>query len=140
ARRCSPSGSRRLGRLGLANGMPVRCTPDHPLFTQRGWVNAEDLDAHDFVAVARELPCGAARVPGHLPALLGYALSEGSLGYERPFYLYSTVQDERDDMRRIVSGFGNTTARVEYRPKPKASTLRPLGIDRNTPSNAVTFL
>jgi DNA polymerase III subunit alpha len=135
-----PSGSRQLGRLELANGMAVRCTPDHPIFTQRGWVNAEELDALDFVAVARELPCGATHVPDHLPALLGYALSEGSLGYESHFYLYSTVPDELDDMRRIVSAFENTTARIEHRAKPKASSVRPLRIDRRTPSEAVAFL
>jgi DNA-directed DNA polymerase III PolC len=51
-----PSGVRQVGRLTLANGMAVRCTPDHPIFTQRCWVNAEELSARDFVAVSRTLP------------------------------------------------------------------------------------
>src|SRR4030095_5849302 len=89
-----PSGSRQVGRLHLANGMTLRCTPDHPIFTQRGWVTPADLSDDDFVAVVRELPCGVTAVPDHLPALLGYALSEGSLGYDSHFYLYSTVDDE----------------------------------------------
>jgi DNA polymerase-3 subunit alpha len=50
-----PSGVRRVGRLTLANGMTVRCTSDHPVFTQRGWVNAEELADADFVAIARHL-------------------------------------------------------------------------------------
>src|SRR3990170_637941 len=58
-----PSGVRRVGRLPLANGREVRCTPDHPVFTQRGWVNAEDLTPDDFVAV---------KVPGEEPAPVGY--------------------------------------------------------------------
>ncbi|MEK7880125.1 MAG: DNA polymerase III subunit alpha, partial [candidate division NC10 bacterium] len=37
-----PSGVRQVGQLLLANGMTVRCTPDHPVFTPRGWVNVED--------------------------------------------------------------------------------------------------
>src|SRR5262247_3043080 len=41
------SGVRRVGRLTLANGMTLRCTPDHPIFTQRDWVNAEDLTSAD---------------------------------------------------------------------------------------------
>jgi len=135
-----PSGNRQLGRLQLANGMSVRCTPDHPIFTQRGWVNAEALIDTDFVAVARELPCGSTTVPDHWPALLGYALAEGSLGYESHFYLYSTVENELDDMQRIVSAFANTIARVEHRAKPKASSVRPRRIDRAVPSEAVTFL
>src|SRR5256712_392269 len=135
-----PSGARRTGRLTLANGMTLRCTPDHPIFTQRGWVNAEDVTPHDFVAVARELPSGATTVPEHLPALLGYALSEGSLGYDSHFYLHSTAADELEDMSLIVSAFANTVPRVEHRPKPKASSVRPVRIDRRTPSEAVMFL
>ena len=54
-----PSGVRAVGRLRLRNGMQLRCTPDHPLFTSRGWVNAEDLTVDDFVAVVRELPTGS---------------------------------------------------------------------------------
>src|SRR5881296_3240583 len=38
----TPSGVRRVGRLTLTNGLSVRCTPEHPIFTHRGWVNAED--------------------------------------------------------------------------------------------------
>jgi len=135
-----PSGLRRVGRLELANGMFVRCTPDHPTFTQRGWVDAEDLTHDDFVAVTRALPCGSEAVPEHLPALLGYALSEGSLGYDSHFYLYSTVADETEDMRRVVAAFPNTLPRIEYRPKNKASSVRPVRLDRACPSEAVTFL
>jgi DNA polymerase-3 subunit alpha len=51
AKRVRPSGIRSVGRLTLANGMSVRCTPDHPIFTQRGWVNAGDLSGADAVAV-----------------------------------------------------------------------------------------
>src|SRR6266850_1750149 len=135
-----PSGRRQVGRLTLVNGMTLRCTPDHPIFTPRGWVNAEDVTPYDFVAVARELPCGATTVPWHLPALLGYAISEGSLGYDSHFYLHSTVSDELEDMSLAVSAFANTVARIEHRPSPKASSVRPVRIDRTTPSEAVEFL
>jgi DNA polymerase-3 subunit alpha len=53
-----PSGVRAVGRLRLRNGMQLRCTPDHPIFSQRGWVNAEQLTGEDFVAVVREHPMG----------------------------------------------------------------------------------
>ena len=55
ARAVRPSGLRPVGRLRLANGMTVRSTPDHPIFTQRGWVNAEDLGPADSIAVLRRL-------------------------------------------------------------------------------------
>jgi DNA polymerase-3 subunit alpha len=69
ARAVHPSGLRQVGRLRLANGMTLRCTPDHPIFTQRGWVNAEELTSGDVVAVRREpttvdtLPLALCREP-----------------------------------------------------------------------------
>src|SRR5262249_27274838 len=123
ARRAMPSGIRSVGRLQLANGMHVRCTPDHPVFTQRGWANTEDLTQRDLVAVTRDLPCGTTAVASHFPALLGYALSEGGLGYESHFYLHSTVDDEIDDMADVVNRFDNTVARIDRRPNNKASAV-----------------
>ncbi|MBI4636308.1 MAG: hypothetical protein HY727_08160 [Candidatus Rokubacteria bacterium] len=135
-----PSGIRQVGRLTLANGMTLRCTQDHPIFTQRGWVNAEDLRVDDFVVVARELPCGDEAVPDHLPALLGYALSEGALGYEGHFYLYSSASAEIDDMCRTLAAFGNTVPRVERRRRGWTGSVRPVRLDRKVPSDAVEFL
>ncbi len=135
-----PSGVRKVGRLVLANGMVLRCTPDHPVWTQRGWVNAEDLTENDFVAVARQLPCGGKAAPNHHAALLGYALAEGSLGYDSHFYLYSSSPDELEDMSRILSDFPNTLPRIEQRADGRASSVRPVRIDRKTPSGAVGFL
>jgi DNA polymerase-3 subunit alpha len=136
-----PSGIRQIARLRLNNGMAIECTPDHPVFTQRGWVNVEDLDlADDFIAVVRELPCGAEAVESHRPALLGYALSEGSLGYDSHFYIYSSSDDELDDMRQIVEQFDNTVARLERRPRPRASSIRPARRDSKRPAAAVDFI
>jgi DNA polymerase-3 subunit alpha len=140
ARAVRPSGVRPVGRLQLANGMSVRCTPDHPIYTQRGWVNAQELGANDFVAIARELPCGPQSVPEHLPALLGYALSEGCLNYKGHFYLFSTSEDEITDMAEVVGRFENTVVRIERCPTRKASSIRPVRRDRNQPAQAVQFL
>jgi DNA-directed DNA polymerase III PolC len=49
--RVRPSGMRQVGRLSLDNGLSVRCTSDHPIFTERGWINAGDLKPGDAVAV-----------------------------------------------------------------------------------------
>jgi DNA polymerase-3 subunit alpha len=140
ARAVRPSGIRGIGRLILANGMIVRCTPDHPVFTQRGWVDAGGVTPDDFVAVARELPCGSESVPEHRPALLGYALSEGSLGDQGHVDLYSTNADEIGDMAEILERFSNTRSRVEHRMGSKASSVRPVRVDRARPSGAVDFL
>jgi len=57
-----PSGIRSVGRLHLANGMALRCTGDHPIFTQRGWVDAEKLAETDAVAVLDTLAAADLRV------------------------------------------------------------------------------
>ncbi|HEY3097645.1 MAG TPA: OB-fold nucleic acid binding domain-containing protein, partial [Methylomirabilota bacterium] len=57
-----PSGVRPVGRLTLANGLAVRCTPDHPIFTHRGWVNAEKLAKDDRVAVFDSVAAAFERV------------------------------------------------------------------------------
>ncbi|HJR02852.1 MAG TPA: DNA polymerase III subunit alpha [Methylomirabilota bacterium] len=78
ARAVRSSGVRPVGRLRLANGMTVRCTPDHPIFTQRGWVNAEELRRDDSVAVLRRL---APRESDDVlpPEVYGEVLQEGIL-------------------------------------------------------------
>jgi len=71
ASRVRPSGVRPVGRLRLANGMSVRCTPDHPVFTQRGWVNAEDLTDTDAVAVLDVLAAADLRLAARRRAAAG---------------------------------------------------------------------
>src|SRR3989442_3193166 len=58
----TPSGVRRVGRLTLTNGLSVRCTPEHPIFTHRGWVNAEKLAPDDRVAVLDAVAAAFERV------------------------------------------------------------------------------
>jgi DNA polymerase-3 subunit alpha len=58
----TPSGVRRVGRLTLTNGLSVRCTPDHPIFTHRGWVHAEKLGPGDGVAVLDAVAAAFERV------------------------------------------------------------------------------
>jgi len=62
ARAVRPSGIRPVGRLRLGNGMTLRCTGDHPIFTERGWVNAQDLTPGDVVAALDTLTAADRRV------------------------------------------------------------------------------
>jgi DNA polymerase III subunit alpha len=137
----TPSGVRPIARLRLVNGMELESTLDHPVLTQRGWVDVEELDpADDFVGVVRSLPSGPTQVPSHHAALLGYALSEGSLGYDSHFYLYSSADDELDDMRDILERFENTVGRIERRPRPRGSSVRPARRDSKQSAAAVDFI
>src|SRR5262249_4002271 len=110
-----PSGLRPVIRLTLMNGMTVRCTADHPIFTQRGWVDASEPRREDYVAVARELPCGELHVPEHVAAFLGYVLSGASVGYDDQIYLWATDAEELADMARVLDAFDNTAAIIEQR-------------------------
>jgi len=136
-----PSGVRRIVRLRLANGLSIACTPDHPVFTQRGWVNVEALDVDtDVVGIARALPRGSERVPSHRPALLGYALSRRTLGPAGEVALSSRSGAEIEDMRAIVECFENTVARVDDDAAARGSAVHPLPRDAAVPAEAIDFL
>ncbi len=50
------SGRKECFELVLANGMSLRASFDHPVFTARGWVWMRDLREDDLVATARQIP------------------------------------------------------------------------------------
>ena len=88
ARGVRPSGIRPVGRLRLANGMAVRCTPDHPIFTQRGWIEAQKLNESDAVAVldtvaAADLRVAARRAAANRSATMP-TLTEAPLMWSAP--------------------------------------------------------
>lgn len=63
-------------------GRRVRCAPDHPFLTPRGWVQAKDLTDMDFVAAVHSLePCGTETMSPEEARLLGYAIGDGCLKY-----------------------------------------------------------
>ncbi|HEU5321911.1 MAG TPA: DNA polymerase III subunit alpha, partial [Methylomirabilota bacterium] len=85
ARGVRPSGLRRVGRLALANGMSVRCTPDHPVFTARGWVDAEALTDSDAVAVLDTVAAADRRVAARRAgAAAATALAEVPIAWTAP--------------------------------------------------------
>src|SRR5262249_15560698 len=57
-----PGGVRQVGRLTLATGRSVRCTPDHPIFTQRGRVPAGNPARGASVAVSASVAAAFERV------------------------------------------------------------------------------
>lgn len=50
------SGTKECFELVLANGMSLRASFDHPVYTARGWVWMRDLKNDDLVATARFIP------------------------------------------------------------------------------------
>lgn len=73
------SGRKRCVTLVLNGGQAVTLSNDHPVFTDRGWVKAEEIKGTDLVATPRILP-DAGRVPEVSDAevkLLAYLMADG---------------------------------------------------------------
>jgi DNA polymerase III alpha subunit len=79
-----PSGVRPVGRLTLSNGLALRCTPDHPIFTRRGWVNAEKLAHDDAVAVFDSVAAAFERVARRRQGADDVTLSETPMTWASP--------------------------------------------------------
>jgi hypothetical protein len=68
--------TKRLVRVRTSDGQEITCTPEHPFFTDVGWVTAEHLVGRRLVS-AHELPRVQHRIPGpeggiHVAPLEGY--------------------------------------------------------------------
>jgi hypothetical protein len=46
--------AQQLIRVHLVDGRKIDCTPEHPFFTERGWINAVDLTTSDMVFSSHE--------------------------------------------------------------------------------------
>jgi DNA polymerase III subunit alpha len=82
ARAVRPSGMRTVGRLLLENGLTLRCTPDHPVFTGRGWVNAEEVTPVDTVAVLDAVTAAFQRVEARRGR--GYDVTDVPIAWSAP--------------------------------------------------------
>lgn len=62
----------RLVKVRLGSGQSIRCTPDHPFFTDAGWVCAKNLAGRRLISGV-ELSCLRAGIsPSAAPGVLGY--------------------------------------------------------------------
>jgi replicative DNA helicase len=82
-----PNPSDELTEAGIADiykittmaGHELRVSGNHPFFSDRGWVHAEDLCGGDWVAVARKLRCMATNdLTERRAELLGVLIGDGS--------------------------------------------------------------
>lgn len=62
----------RLVKVRLGSGQSIRCTPDHPFFTDAGWVCAKNLAGRRLISGV-EVSCLQAGIsPSAAPGVLGY--------------------------------------------------------------------
>lgn len=62
----------RLVEVHLGNGTSVKCTPEHPFFTDAGWVCAKNLEGRRLVSGVELSRLRAGIPPKTLPGVVGY--------------------------------------------------------------------
>ncbi|MCO5106565.1 MAG: replicative DNA helicase [Burkholderiaceae bacterium] len=155
-----PVGPRAIVRLSLASGRVLRATPEHRVFTGKGWRTIAAIGIGDRVAIARALPQAAE--PAHWTdaeiVLLGHLIGDGSYVSGQPIRYTTASDDNSDAVRRAAEAMGCTVTRHEGRgnwhqlvmsgngdrwhPKAVNAWLRGLGIfgqrshDKRIPSEA----
>lgn len=69
-----------LIEFSTGRGKKIRVAGDHPLLTQRGWVEASQVTLTDvFAEVHPEEPCGTQTISNEEARLLGYLIGDGCL-------------------------------------------------------------
>jgi recombination protein RecA len=94
--------------LDFRDGTSLWVTPDHRVFTDRGWVEAGELQAGDRVARPRQaIGFGDAEpVPPAHARLLGYLIGDGYVGGKTPISFINVEQSLHDDVEGIASSLG----------------------------------
>ena len=65
-------------KLKLRSGKELKLTPEHPLFTIKGWKETKDLNVGSRIATPRKLPVfGKEKLPENEVKLLAYLIAEG---------------------------------------------------------------
>lgn len=125
---CFPSGVKQCFRLTLASGQDVEISGDHPVFTQRGWIKLEDLDAEqDFVATPRSLPEPKvlAEVSDDEVLFAAYMMSDGSCSVGQP--AFTNMEEEVwQELEGVVHRLGGSFGRVDQKSRAVTKNIRGL--------------
>jgi uncharacterized protein len=92
----------KLLEITLRSGKSIKVTPEHPFFTVKGWLPAEQLNPGARIATPRVLPSfGDKAIEIERVKLLAYLIAEGHLG--NGFVLFSNAD------QKIVRDFKDAT-------------------------------
>jgi replicative DNA helicase len=99
-----PVGERPVFEVRLLSGRRIRCTAEHRLFGEDGWVRVGELKNGDRLAIARRLPEPADPIewPDDRVALLGQMIGDGSYLKHQPMR-YTTASEENSSLVRRVA-------------------------------------
>ena len=112
-----PVGRRAIVRLSLASGRALRATPEHRVFTGKGWRTIAAIGIGDRVAIARALPQAAepARWTDAEIVLLGHLIGDGSYLSGQPIRYTTASEENSDAVRQAAEAMGCTVTRHEGR-------------------------
>jgi phage terminase large subunit len=103
-----PSGRKKCLRVRARSGTWLDVSRDHPFYTARGWVRAEELRDGDLLAMPRQLHAQAevARRPDHEIRLAAYFASDGGTSRSQPRFTHmpGVVLDEF--LRDVITAGG----------------------------------
>lgn len=105
-----------LVEVKLGNGKTIRCTPDHPFFTDAGWVCAKNLAGRRLISGV-ELSCLRAGIPpGNAPNAM--ALGAGPRSWHDLFQILRTEemalpQPKQEHLQQLVARAAGETVRTE---------------------------
>ena len=102
----------RLLRIKLRSGKEIKLTPEHPLFTIKGWQAAETLNIGARIATPRNMPCfGNKEMPEHEIKLLSYLIAEG---HTKEIVLFSNSDNKIiDEFRDSLYQFDSSLELIE---------------------------
>jgi intein/homing endonuclease len=106
----------RLIKLKLRSGKEIKLTPEHPLFTIKGWLPAQELKIGGRIATPRKLLFGNEQMPENQVKLLAYLLAEGHIS--NGFVLFANFDEKIiQDFSQAIFQFDNNL-RIDMHSKP----------------------
>jgi len=75
------NGLKECYKIITKSGKELIVTSNHPLYTDTGWVNAENLSVGQYIATPRNIDINGADVDDNLAKVLGYMIGDGSCKY-----------------------------------------------------------
>ncbi len=126
--RCFPSGYKYCVEVEADAGQALKLSTDHPVYTQRGWVRAEDLRNKDLMAMPRELEwVGTEGVSSEEARWVGYILGDGGTTGKGGVQFTQLPGDILQDFLRCTSSLGMTYRYNQSRSKAKEVAVRQTG-------------
>lgn len=87
-----PKGTSEVIDVTLRSGRAIRCTPNHLILTDKGWIKAKELTVEHAIACAHKINAPQATVSIPHARWMGWMLGNGSMrGYSSPTFICSDI-------------------------------------------------